>query len=85
MPAVFQSDRWFEELEEAIIIVGNGARKVEGDGYKVYRIGPTIRCDLSPHWISGPERPQEALEGQTDTMEAFGSVNSSEGQPGGKE
>ncbi len=63
MPAVFQSDRWFAELEEAIIIVGNGARKVEGDGYKLYRIGPTIRCDLSPHWVSGSEG-EEGSEGQ---------------------
>ncbi len=69
MPAVFQSDRWFDELEEAIIIVGNGARKVEGDGYKVYRIGPTIRCDLSPHWVSPPE-PEEGIQGHLDAQEA---------------
>ncbi len=54
MPAEFYHD-FFHYLEEAIVDVGNGLRKVTGKGYSVYRVGATIRCDLKPEWVPGEE------------------------------
>ena len=65
MPAVFHQQDFFDNFLDAIRVVCQGARKVEGDGYKVYRIGATIRCDLSPHWISEPDPAPEKASNLT--------------------
>ena len=49
MPAEFYPG-FFHILESAIYDVSRGLRKVSGKDYKVYRVGATIRCDITPHW-----------------------------------
>lgn len=70
MPAVFKDKHWFADLIAAIRTVGDGARKVKGPGYSVYRIGATIRCDLTPLWVSPPEGEDATQSHLDDVVQA---------------
>jgi len=67
MPAVFKPG-FFLLLERAIYDVGRGIRKVTGEGYSVYRVGPTIVCNLNPAWVDTPW-PKEAPEGKEPALQ----------------
>lgn len=54
MPAMTEAFDW-KRIRQAALLVGEGLRRVDGEGWSCYRIGPTIRLDLKPLWTDPVE------------------------------